>query len=359
MTNRLNQHIEHEVDEARMERLWQGVSSRSGKFARRSSHRGVMLVAGGFAVAAATALAWVNLTSPGSDDLVAPLTSVAEASPLRAGGASLRTAGEEMAVNLDDGSRLTLSPRSRIAMEDTGSDDVTLALEEGRVECNVSKDEKRLFSVLAGPVVVRVVGTRFSVERSNLDERGLVRVDVQEGVVEVSGPDGVRKHLSAGETWSVKVPGSTDDASAANEPSESLGKQAMRPRQTPQRSASERAKSLFEEARAKRNSGDAAGAAALYERFLSEHASDGRAGVAALELGRLRMDQLGDVEGAISPLKTAASRGAGGLGDDALARLAQAYSRLGDSAACRSARERYMKSHPAGVHVNQVRKLCP
>jgi hypothetical protein len=71
------------------------------------------------------------------------------------------------------------------------------------------------------------------------------------------------------------------------------------------------------------------------------------------------MDHLGDVAGAIAPLKTAASRGAGGLGDDAPARLAQAYSRLGQSAACQSARERYMKSYPQGVHVKQVRKLCP
>jgi ferric-dicitrate binding protein FerR (iron transport regulator) len=59
-------------------------------------------------------------------------------------------------------------------MQDTKSDDVTLSLEEGRVECDVSKDEKRLFSVLAGPVAVRVVGTRFSVERSSLTQQETV-----------------------------------------------------------------------------------------------------------------------------------------------------------------------------------------
>src|SRR5690606_30912927 len=76
--------------------------------------------------------------------------------------------------------------------------------------------------------------------------------------------------------------------------------------------SAELARDLFAEARAARNAGDAARAAQLYQQFLNQHSKDPRAGVAALEVGRLRMDELGDVSGAIAPLSRAArSAGSG------------------------------------------------
>lgn len=78
-----------------------------------------------------------------------------------------------------------------------------------------------------------------------------------------------------------------------------------------------------------------------------------------MELGRLKMDHLGDMKGAIPWLSTAASLGAGGLGDDALARLVVARARLGQTAACKKVRANYLKAYPNGVHVRQVEALCP
>jgi hypothetical protein len=364
MTDRLAEHIEDEVSEERLERLWQGIDARRDEFLPSSDRKGVVTLISGLAVAAGVTLGWFFGAPLHNDEAhTTRANDSAVAAPLEAGGAALRTGSEKMAVDLDDGSKVTLAPRSRLAMKETHSDDVTLSLQEGRVACDVAKDKGRSFSVMAAGVTVRVVGTRFSVERLPLDDGEKVAVVVDEGIVEVSGPDGVQKRLSAGESWSVKILSDVEKSAAlqptpADDSSAPVAAPKKRPSKASVKSGAE-ARDLFAEARAKRNAGNAAGAAKLYEDFLRKHGSDGRAGVAALELGRLKMDQLGDVAGAIAPLTQAASRGAGGLGDDALARLAQAYSRLGQTSACQRTRSRYMKSYPKGVHVQQVRSLCP
>lgn len=389
MIDRLSQHIDHEIDEARIERLWDGVQARRDEFqsARHPDRRRAWLIgSGALSVAAVALLAWLvpQTSVPQQVQVAKTRMEVPAAPPLQAGGATLRTVDDSMAVNLDDGSRLTLSAHSRIALRDTESEDVMLSLEEGTVRCDVSKDQRRLFSVVAGGVTVRVVGTKFSVERVLLDESENVRVDVGEGMVEVTGPDGVGKRLSAGESWSIRVPrraldsGTSDSSASSSDVSSSdvspsdvssdregstTGEDASaaRPASGAQvaESARDRAAELFEAARARRNGGDAAGAARLYERFLAEHSADGRAPVAALELGRLRMDQLGDVAGAIGPLRQAAASSAGGLGDDALARLARAYASTGQVGACQKTKARYLSAFPGGVHVKRVRALCP
>src|SRR5690606_25980952 len=89
--------------------------------------------------------------------------------PQLSAGAKMRTGAEEITVNLAEGSLVTLAPRSSVALQETHSADVALNLEEGRVECHVAKEKGRVFSVIAGEVTVRVIGTQFSVERSPVD----------------------------------------------------------------------------------------------------------------------------------------------------------------------------------------------
>jgi transmembrane sensor len=319
---------------------------------------------GGLAVSAGVALGWF-FAGPLHDSTAHNATESASESsvpgaPHFEAGAALRTANEKLTVGLEDGSKVTLAPRSRVAMQETDSADVALSLEAGRVACQVEKGKGRRFSVLAGDVTVRVIGTTFSVERVTLGTEEKVAVDVTEGVVEVEGPDGVVKRLGAGESWSVRM--ATEEVQAAAEAVETSVDAENSPAHVPTKVAAPEkpaVRDLFSEARAKRNLGDAAGAAQLYQSFLAQHPRDARSGVAALELGRLRMDQLGDPAGAIAPLTQAARGARGGLGDDALARLVRAHATLGQTAACKSARSRYLKSYPEGVHVERVRASCP
>jgi TolA-binding protein len=118
------------------------------------------------------------------------------------------------------------------------------------------------------------------------------------------------------------------------------------------------AQELFEKGNIARQAGDAAGAASAYADLLRHHPSDARAGLAAFELGRLKMDQLGDTRGAIVNLQRAASA-SGAFREDALARLVRAHDTMGDTARCARAKDSYLTSYPSGVHAGAVRKACP
>lgn len=320
-------------------------------------------------------------------------------------GAMLKAREQPLDVDLNDGSRLHLAPRSALTMQTVEPQETRLALSAGGVTCDVIKNENREFLVTAGPVSVRVVGTKFSVQRSQHSRGESISVTVERGVVEVTGPDGVQKRLAQGETWSVLV----TRASAQNQgeqhtlPPHKPNRSPTDPRASPQeqkphakdsapspaRTAHEPAESatrreptamagatsplvdapvnsnsvehedFFARANAARRSGNPAEAARLYERFLTTTSNDARAGVAALELGRLKMDHLGDVKGAIPWLSRAAQLGAGGFGDDAWARLVLAHDDLGQLAACRKARAHYLSAHPRGVHLRRVKASCP
>ena len=96
-----------------------------------------------------------------------------------------------------------------------------------------------------------------------------------------------------------------------------------------------------------------------YQTFLSTYPRDGRAGLAAFELGRLRMDRLGDPAGALKALERAMALAPGsGFREDALARIVNASSSLGQLSRCSSAREQYLREYPNGVHRLRVSKAC-
>jgi hypothetical protein len=58
-------------------------------------------------------------------------------------------------------------------------------------------------------------------------------------------------------------------------------------------------------------------------------------------------------------LNRAAALGAGGLGDDALARLVMAHDQLGHRGTCQSLKERYLSNYKKGVHRARVERSCP
>jgi hypothetical protein len=119
------------------------------------------------------------------------------------------------------------------------------------------------------------------------------------------------------------------------------------------------ARLLLDQGNAARREGDLQGAARTFERLLSTYPSDPRAGLAAFELGRLRMDRLGDMRGAVVPLQTAIKLVTDpGLREDAMARLVRTFDSLGEKELCLEARGVYLETHSTGVHVGSVAEAC-
>lgn len=96
-----------------------------------------------------------------------------------------RTAvGEQRIVKLQDGSIVTLNTRSRVKVH-LEEEQRVVELVEGEALFDVAHDAHRPFRVLAGPAVVRAVGTQFNVHRT----RSGTTVAVVEGIVELSSRD--------------------------------------------------------------------------------------------------------------------------------------------------------------------------
>lgn len=255
---------------------------------------------------------------------------------------------------LPDGSTIVADADADVELLTKQRDLVRIALHDGTATFDVTRDEQRRFVVVAGDVEVRVLGTRFSVTHTAAE----VSVAVTRGLVEVAIGDDVRR-LAAGERWSRS---SEDDELATAEPSERRGaKRARRraPRAEPAAEPAPTAADDFEAAVALRRDGSAPEAARAFAAFLAEHPSDGRAPLAAFELGRLRMDVLGDRAGAVTALERAVrTTPSAPFRQDALARLVQLYDDLGRTAQCARARDQYLDAYPTGPHAAGVRGRC-
>jgi transmembrane sensor len=107
-------------------------------------------------------------------------------------------AGAQLAVELDDGSRLSLDASSRVRYKQSG-DVRQLWLDRGRAAFEVSPDAQRPFSVAVRDRVVVAIGTEFTVE----ELPGQVRVSLYSGKVAVltssSTETGTRQLLAPGD----------------------------------------------------------------------------------------------------------------------------------------------------------------
>lgn len=289
--------------------------------------------------------------------------------------ATLKTGSDRMAVDLQDGSRVELDANSQLTVQKQEASELRLKLDNGKVECDVAHNPKRQFYVHAAGVVVRVTGTRFNVNvATEYTPSGAaehqVEVGVSRGSVEIQRVDGtmpVRK-LTAGQTWSLRL--SDEINGAERRPSETENTSPEAVVKPPVRIVSPKAeltdntepddaKALLEKGRLARRQGDPRAAASVYQTLLNQFPDDSRAGLAAFELGRLRMDRLGDLNGAVHALNQAVRLAPGSaFREDAMARLVEAYQRLGQTAACSSAQQQYLKSFPTGVHAATVRSRC-
>jgi hypothetical protein len=371
----------------RSERIVQAVSARL----ERPSPRSPKGLAMALALSAALALAFV-----------AGRYAPHAAQPT--GWAGLETAGDPVNLELHDGSRVRLAAQTRVALHESGTARVELELDRGHVDCDVAHVPERRFVVKAADYDVLVRGTQFAVELS--PQKHELMVDVRSGWVEVywRGRRDPEVGLHAGQRWSValrdplipastvaaaprpigvpapsqtervpdapKAPPSATSSDAGPEgtparvplpapPPPRAPARAQAPQPSARAAPNGGARELLDQGNAARRDGDVVGATRAYERLLATYPSDARAGLAAFELGRLRMDRLDDARGAVAPLEQAAKLASDpGLREDAMARLVRAFERLGDKERCFDARAAYLQEHPIGVHVRTVAEAC-
>jgi TolA-binding protein len=347
-----SRYVQPSVTDARVNRLWENVSQQLGP--RRSRGFRWLVLCG--ALSGAAAAAFLALKAPAG----------AELAPAVLADAKLETKSDELSVTLADGSQVELGAHSAVQVHGRQSSSVSLALARGQVTCDVTHRAGRKFSVRAGDVEVRVVGTKFSVKAS-AGPSPRVEVAVLRGVVEIESQrrPGIVARVAAGQVWVQELERAVASAAPATalppaEPASEAPKHgASGVAPSPAASAGPSARELFEKAAQSRRSGDAAAAAQAYAELLRLHPSDGRASLAAFELGRLRMDRLGDASGAITALERAVALNIGpSFREDALARLVSVYAAQGNFAACSRARDRYLASYPAGVHAAAVSSRC-
>lgn len=115
----------------------------------------------------------------------------------------MTSTAEVRTIDLEDGSAVTLSAASAIAVSYTATER-RVSLLEGEALFQVRHDTRRPFRVFSGPVRTTVLGTVFDVRRAGSD----VTVGVQEGVVDVSVAMGDNwpgrgERLEAGDTINV------------------------------------------------------------------------------------------------------------------------------------------------------------
>ena len=346
--DRLANHVRVDLSESRVDRLWGGVSARLGG-PRRA--RGWVWAT---AAVCAAAVAFVVVTRGGwhrGGDAPTVASSAWE-------GTQLETAADAVAVTLVDGSSLKVEPRSRVELRERTASAVKLMVARGRIACDVTHREGRSFVVAAAGVEVRVVGTKFTVANEETGAGRRVEVRVERGVVEVRGADDEIVRVEAGHSWSQVTKTEALEPATAPEPAEETapampaGKaHAARPAHPSPADA----RTMFEQARSQWRAGHIDEAARTYQALLAGHPRDPRAGLAAFELGRLRMDRLDDMPGAVQALEQAVALAPGAeLREDALARLVAAAAAAHDRPRCARARTRYLTDYPAGVHHRTV-----
>jgi transmembrane sensor len=318
-------------------------------------------------------------------------------------GAAIETAASAHTWTMPDGAEIAMSDQTRLRVLKWSPERVVVELERGEARFDVPHVDGRVWLVQVGDFEVRVVGTRFTVRGGASPSDG-VGVSVERGRVEVasrSRPHDVRM-LGAGESWHADASpraaasalppaaaapddsgaGAVADAPAASEPAasatdaappsspswETLARErrykdaydALGPQGFSSALAGANAERLLRLAEVARAAGHARDADRAFDALRRRFRGDARAGLAAFELGRLRMDSLGDASGALEALADAIQLAPGApFREDAEARRVQLLSRSGAVASCEQARASYLARYPAGAHTALVSSLCP
>jgi Tfp pilus assembly protein PilF len=118
------------------------------------------------------------------------------------------------------------------------------------------------------------------------------------------------------------------------------------------------ARRLLERAREARRQRRPRDAERSYEQVLADFPQSRFASLAAFELGRLRMDALDDLAGAVRALERSLRSPGQDHREDALGRLVQLTRELGRKSECEVWRARYLKQFPEGAHLTSMERGC-
>jgi len=360
----ISKYVQVDVSAARMARIWSSVNGRLTSPPLYRRRPVLAMVAGvGVSLGVAAGYGWFSWRTP---------TNASRSATV------LQTATDQLTVELGKGITLRLAAHSRVQLPPGSDERILVRLQHGAITCDLESRDTRRFSVLVEDLEVRDTGTRFSV--SHNAETGQIEVSVDRGSVEVVGAAGLlpAKSLSAGERW--VRDGRSRQSSVAGGPGtpapsvSASGSPLTAPpaialpsgmsEATPRASALEsselpNSQALLEQASAARRAGKPELASRALQKLIHRYPNDTRVGLAALELGRLRMGPLSDIPGAVRALQTALTRAPNAsVHEDALAHLIEAHAMLGDRTRCRALRQKYLGEYPNGIHRALVEQKC-
>jgi hypothetical protein len=319
--------------------------------------------------------------------LVAVVVLARTPRPASIEGTVLETEGQSETVGLPDGSRIVLGPSSRLLLVNVSRQRVRLELERGTIDVAATHLAGRTFSVGARVLDIDVVGTRFRVEVGPPPSD--VQVSVREGRVRVTSRNDAEhpRYLGAGEVWS-SHPSPAQSVSApavavqavpdAGKPHDAPAKPRLPTRfaelyregryvdaytlvadDFTARSHDLGADELFTLAETARLSGHPRDAATAFDALRTRFRANPRAPLAALELGRLDLDELDQPSAAKEALEDAIQLQPDGFfREDADARRIQALEEMGLRAECAAARAQYLDAYPQGSHRTSVARRC-
>jgi len=286
-------------------------------------------------------------------------------------------------LRFSDGSSVRmLDERSQVEVVAVTASAIDLRLTAGRGEFDVVPDPGRTFAVHVDGIVVRVLGTRFRVER---EDRGAY-VSVYRGKVEVRWPGGARV-LAQGQTGhfpeevaeaspgtagpsKVEPAAPAPSATEISRPSAPASRSRFRALATRGRYAEayrvlsgapgvvdSGAEDLMLAADAARLSGHPAEATPYLQQIVRKYRGDERAPLAAFTLGRILLYQLerpAEAADAFALVRKLLPEGP--LSPDALAREAEAANRANQKERARGLAEEYASKYPTGRRLESVRR---
>jgi transmembrane sensor len=369
----LKEVLDEPLSEVQVQRIWRRLQTPAAPLWTRRSLR---LSAASAVLAVGLALTWL-VGRP-----VAPLavSDVGALSPSQMLGGPYPTHWP-----LTDGSRIELGTDTQLEVVQNTEASFVLALKAGHASFDVQPGGPRRWSISAGALRIDVVGTSFSVDR----DAGGIAVQVRHGVVLVRGPGVAHglQRLRAGERVLVEEPApapslsppsapppaaepeaqaqpepeasSAAQSAAANETSETTAVVALidvdqaRATLTPDQSAV-----LLRAADQARQQNNSEQALSLLERVRAEARGSIHAALASWTLARMRLASE-PARAAVDIAQALQGKLPEGLRESARARLVEAHSLAGESAAARAAAEAYRAEYPEGRYRNDVERWTP
>lgn len=255
-------------------------------------------------------------------------------------------------------------------------------LRRGRARFVVAHDERHVFRVRAGALLVEDLGTRFSVGRLSeyqfdvAVEEGRVAVLCEGHRVELS--EGARRTFACGEPEKTVTAASPNADGVLGVPSRSKAgserTHGQRPawrllaeqgqyreaydslRSESDASVRDETNELLLAADTARLSGHSSEAVPYLRRILLQHGEDPRAHLVAFTLGRVLLDELGRPAEAAEAFERARARRVP-LAEDALAREIEAWARAGDPRRAHALALDYRRNYPEGRRMRAVAKF--